>query len=198
MEFDLNLSSIIPESVPYDSLQMYSLPSINAGTWQELVHPASFYSNNNTSAELFLTSKSTLLLIGDLPPINVSAENVVVELLPGGYTKIDFTPTGDLDNVYFNGWRILKRVNDNNVPMRHPSEATDNQEAEYERMFFITDIDSHNSTWYDPVPIDDGHCVSYALVPIDRQGITDWSRANTSGWSGSGPVSYTHLRAHET
>lgn len=186
MEFDLNLSSIIPESVPYDSLHMYSLPSINEGTWQELVHPSSFHANNNTSAELFLSSKSTLLLVGDLPPINVSAENVVVELLPGGYTKIDFTPTGDLDNVYFNGWRILKRVNDNNAPMRHPSEATDNQEAEYERLYFVTDIDSHNSTWYDPVPIDEGHCASYALVPIDRQGITDWSRANTSGWNGSG------------
>ena len=186
MEFELNFSSIIPESVAFDSLQMYSIPSLETGVWQELVHPASFQSNNNTSAFLNIPQKSTLLLAGLLPPIEVSAQNVSVELLPGGYTRLDFEPTGDLDNVYFNGWKILKRANDQDMPMRHPVDATVQQQEEYENLYFVAEIDSHNTSWYDPVPIDQGHCVSYAIVPIDRQGVTDWERANTSGWSGSG------------
>jgi hypothetical protein len=186
MEFDLNFSSIIPDSVPDDSLVMYSLNSMNNGQWHELVSPNSFLVNNNTSSTLQLSNHMILLLAGVLPPITVSAEHVEVELLPGGYTKINFEPTGDLDNVYFNGWKILKRINSNNIPLRHPSEATMEQEIEYEELYYMETIGAHNSTWFDPVPMDDGFCASYAILPIDRQGIADWENANISGWDGSG------------
>jgi len=186
MELDLNFSSIIPDSVPIDSLVMYRLNSMNVGQWQELLFPDSFLVNNNTSSTLQISNRMILLLAGVLPPINVSAEQVEVELLPGGYTRINFEPTGDLDNVYFSGWKILKRVNKNNIPMRHPIDATVEQETEYEELYHIETIAAHNISWNDPVPMDDGFCASYAIVPIDRQGITDWENANISGWNGSG------------
>ena len=186
MEFDLNFSSIIPDSVPTDSLVMYSLNSKDIGLWQELEYPDSFTVNNKNSSTLMIADRMILLLAGILPPINVSAEHVEVDLLPGGYTRINFEPTGDLDNVYFNGWKILKRVNNNNIPMRHPDDATDEQESEYEVLFHVDTIAAHNGTWYDPVPMDDGFCASYAILPIDRQGIADWGNANITGWEGSG------------
>jgi hypothetical protein len=182
----LNFSSLIPDSVPYDSLQLFHLGSFEDGTWTNLQSPDEFISHDKNSSSLRISAGGKFLLTGRLPPIEVRAENISLTQLSGGYIRLDFEPLGDLDNVYFSGWKVMKRVNDNNAPMRHPDDSSDEQESEYESLYFIADLSSKDNFWLDPTPLDEGFCASYAVVPFDRQGITDWQRGNVSGWQGSG------------
>ena len=186
INLQLNLSSVIPDSVPYDSLQLLHLDSFENGFWSELESPDEFIPYNKSSSSLSINSGGKFLLTGALPPIAVSAENITLTQLPGGFVRLDFDPSGDLDNVYFSGWKVMKRVNDRNIPMRHPSDSTEEQEKEYEDLFFVAYLTSKEGVWFDPSPLDEGFCASYAIVPFDRQGITDWGRGNTSGWQGDG------------
>ncbi|MBT6972228.1 MAG: hypothetical protein HOA04_03900, partial [Euryarchaeota archaeon] len=186
ISLQLNFSSLIPDSVPYDSLQIFRLNDFGDGLWEDLQFPDEFISHNKNSSSLSIASGGKFLLVGRLPPIEVRAENITLTKLSGGHIRLDFEPLGDLDNVYFSGWRVMKRVNDNNAPMRHPVDASNEQENEYEMLYFTVDLSSKVDFWLDPTPLDDGFCASYAVVPFDRQGITDWQRGNVSGWHGSG------------
>jgi hypothetical protein len=186
INLQLNISSLIPDSVPFDTLQILYLESFESGFWSELEFPDEFISYSQNLSDLSISSGGTFLLTGALPPIEVSAENILPTQLPGGHIRLDFEPTGDLDNVYFSGWKVMKRVNDRNLPMRHPDDSTEEQENEYEKLYFVTDLSYNEGVWFDPTPLDEGFCASYAIVPFDRQGITDWDKGNVSGWQGNG------------
>jgi len=186
INLQLNFSSLIPDSVPYDSLQLLHLDSFEGGYWNELEFPDEFISYDKNRSNLSISNGGKFLLTGALPPIEVRAENIRLTQLPGGYIRLDFEPSGDLDNVYFSGWKVMKRVNDRNIPMRHPDDSTEEQENEYEKLYFITDLTSKEGLWFDPTPLDEGYCASYAIVPFDRQGTTDWQSGNVSGWQGTG------------
>ena len=55
-----------------------------------------------------MTKDGVILLIGVLPPTNVTAENVEWTQLEGGQIQLDWTPKGDITNPYVGGWNVYK------------------------------------------------------------------------------------------
>ena len=94
--------------------------------------------------------------------------------------RVEWEPTGDLDNPYFGGWRVYRRLS---FPFFWPFE--NNSQFQSVIGTEVSDIEPHGTFWNDPAPLPDGSCVSYLVMAIDRQGMPDYSHGGAVGWNGN-------------
>ena len=66
------------------------------------------------------------MLVGDMAPVNVTPLNLRTQQLQGGELNLLWDAEGPIDDPYFGGWRVYKRVE---FPFRWPYESLDDFES---------------------------------------------------------------------
>ena len=108
MEFDLNLTELIPDNVPRDSIAIHKLEDYEQLRWDPLDGQNSFQLIDNNTLRVYIVENMDLLLVGDLPSPDINLENPILTPLPDGEMQLDWNSSGDLDNPYFGGWKIYR------------------------------------------------------------------------------------------
>jgi hypothetical protein len=178
IDMEVNLSMIIPQNVPFDSVIVRKLDAMNQTTWQEFGEDDSFTLVDNDTMLIHLIEPANLFFVGILPPPEVSPGNLNLTLLPAGQLRLDWQPTGDLDNPYFGQWNIY-RITGSPVSGLYFPEPTGTTSAFTWGALLentkIATVSPTTSSWTDPTFLEEGVCASYALIPTDRTGLLDIS-----------------------
>ena len=181
LEVDVNLSSLLPDSVPHESVEFLELSSLDSTFWNYLESPDYFNYNGLENISLNLHSNTVVLVIGALPEPNVSLSNLSHNKLVGGAIELTWTPEGDILNPYLGGWKIYKLTVDGPVGTIFPDpqvETNQNLWAELLADSGVELVTTDSEGWIDPIPFETGTCASYAILPTDRAGVPDTSKIN--------------------
>ena len=178
----INLSDILPTSLPRESLMVYRIPSIEYAHLEEFEWP-NYYEIISTNDTLHIFdddfTNGLYMIAGDLDLPNVTVLNLTTIQLPNGGLTLEWEPSGELDNPYFGGWRIYRRTT---YPYYWPyvNYSQFNSVIGTE----IIDLDPYANSWADPVLLPDDTCVSYLVMALDRQYNPDYSHGAAAGWNG--------------
>lgn len=179
----ISLTGMIPDELDRESIQLFRMESKTTTAISELLFPSMYEINSeNDTLHIYDTdyTNGIYLIAGDLIPATVGLENLTTVQLPGGTLRVEWEPTGDLDNPYFGGWRVYRRLS---FPFFWPFE--NNSQFQSVIGTEVSDIEPHGTFWNDPAPLPDGSCVSYLVMAIDRQGMPDYSHGGAVGWNGN-------------
>ena len=196
MYLEFNLSALIPPSINRSSLQLFNLHNFTGLDWGPLSDDDEFSIIDEETASALLVNSGAYLLAGSLPEIEVSPGTVGLEILPEGYMRVIWQPSGDLDNLYFGGWRIYRNSMPVSTNMPFPLVDSVESYATWELLVgdtSVAELGAHDDSWNDPTALAVGMCSSYFVVPIDRQSIPDFYRGNVSSISESGGFPQTTL-----
>ena len=196
MYLEFNLSALIPPAINRSSLQLFNLQNFTGIEWGQLSDNDEFSIIDEETASAILVNSGAYLLAGIIPDIEVSPGAVDIEILPEGYMKVNWQPSGDLDNSYFGGWKIYRITMPASTNMPFPLVDSVESYETWELLVADTskaELGAHNVTWNDPTALAVGMCSSYFVVPIDRQSIPDFYRGNVSSISESSGFSQSTL-----
>jgi len=171
MEFDLNLTNMLPSNIPYESVRIRQLHGLDQIDWDPLNGDNTFELINNNTIRVHLTENMDLLIVGELPPANITPGQPEIELLPDGFMRLDWDPVGDLNNPYFGGWQIYRLAGVPGASSYFPDPETTTSEFVWNGLMantFQIYVASTVSSWDDPTPLETGECVSYAIMPANR------------------------------
>lgn len=181
LELDVNLSALLPDSIPHDSVEFLELSSLDSTFWDYLESPDFFAYDGLENISLNLHSNTVVLVIGALPEPNVSLSNLSHNKLVGGAIELAWTPQGDILNPYLGGWQIYRLTVDESVGTIFPDPTVEtnlNLWAELLADSGVELVPTDSDGWIDPVPLETGTCASYAILPTNRAGVPDTSRIN--------------------
>ena len=179
----ISLTGMIPDDLDRESIQLFRMESKTTTAISELQFPSMYEINvENDTLHIYDSdfSNGIYLIAGDLVPATVGLENLTTVQRPGGALRVQWEPTGDLDNPYFAGWRVYRRLS---FPFFWPFE--NNSQFQSVIGSEVADIEPHGTFWDDPAPLQDGTCVSYLVMAIDREGNPDYSHGGAVGWNGN-------------
>ena len=108
MDLDINLSEIIPDNIPRDSISVRQLVDYDQADWDPLEGDNYFQILDNDTLRVHINENMDLLITGELPAPEINISNPEITLLPDGKMRLDWTATGDLSNPYFGGWQIYR------------------------------------------------------------------------------------------
>ena len=185
IDFWGNISQLIPSSVsPASVVAMHVINGSN-GVLAPLDTDdlfEAFESNNSFHLRLNDVSSGSIMLVGDMAPVNVTPLNLRTEKSAGGELTLMWDSEGPIDDPYFGGWRVYKRAE---FPFRWPYENLDDFESTVTQNF-VVDLPGNQTEWKDPVPLEEGICASYILAAIDHQGLVDYTHGNVTGFKDVG------------
>jgi len=173
MEFDINLSKVLPDNIPRESISVNQLFGFDQIDWSPLEDENYFTLIDNDTMRVHIEENMDLILMGNLPNPNITAGQPEITLLPDGAMKLDWEPLGDLDNQYFGGWKIYRTTGIPNGTTYFPDPAIYTNEFEWNLLLdesFATYVSAETNTWTDPNKLETGTCVSYAVIPANRAG----------------------------
>ena len=176
IDMEVNLSEIIPQNVPVDSVKVRILDAMNQTTWQEFGEDDSFTLVDNETMMIHLTEPANLLFVGILPSPEVDPGDLNITLLPAGQLRLDWQPTGDLDNPYFGLWNIYRITGSAAAGSYFPEPSGTTSTFTWNGLLEntkVATVSPTTSSWTDPSFLEEGICASYALIPTDRTGVLD-------------------------
>ena len=102
------------------------------------------------------------MIAGDLEKANVLVLNLTTVQLPRGQLRLEWDPSGDLENPYFGGWRVYRRIT---YPFFWPYDNA----SQFNSVIGteVADLGPYDSSWEDPASLPDGVCVSYLVMAVD-------------------------------
>ncbi len=187
MDFDLNLTNIIPDTIPRDSIAVYQLENFESTSWGQFFGDDSFELIDNDTLNVHLTQNMDILIVGILPTPEVDAGNVTLTKKPDGEMLVEWEPTGDLENPYFGGWKIFRIAS----PITASSYFPDPNEVSSEFVWsglmadtLSTSLPGTYNSWHDERRLEIGTCASYAVIPTDRAGEAKYTEAQVSKVNG--------------
>ena len=187
LDMTLNLTALLPESIDLTTLDIRYLPSTESVAWEFLDGVNSYtFGPDFEEVDISMTKDGVILLIGVLPPTNVSAENVEWTQLEGGQIQLDWTPKGDITNPYVGGWNVYKIQGISGTTV-FPETANGVNENIWEELTFeshVATLPLSSQNWLDPDRLETGICASYAIIPIDREGNPNLQMANITRVNG--------------
>lgn len=181
LTLDINLSALLPDSIPHDSVEFLELSSLDDTYWDYLESPDFFSYDGIRNISLNLHSNTVVLVIGALPQPNVSLTNVSHNKLLGGGIELTWTPEGDINNPYLGGWQIYRLTVDESVGTIFPDPETETNTNLWNELLSDSGVElvpTESTGWTDPVSLETGTCASYAILPTNRAGVPDTSRIN--------------------
>ncbi|MEC7483871.1 MAG: hypothetical protein VX998_03690, partial [Candidatus Thermoplasmatota archaeon] len=125
LELDVNLSALLPDSIPHDSVEFLELSSLDNTFWDYLESPDFFAYDGLENISLNLQSNTIVLVIGALPEPNVSLSNLTHNKLVGGTIELTWMPQGDILNPYLGGWQIYRLTVDESVGTIFPDPSVE-------------------------------------------------------------------------
>ena len=181
LNLEINLSSLLPDSIPHESVEFLELPSLDDTYWDYLESPDYFAYDGLENISLSLHSNSVVLVIGALPQPNVSLANLSHNKLVGGTMELTWAPQGDIENPYLGGWQVYRLTVDESVGTIFPDPETETNLNLWNELLSDSAVElvpTETETWLDPVALETGTCASYAILPTNRAGVPDLSRIN--------------------
>ncbi|MEC7113310.1 MAG: hypothetical protein VXW72_07190, partial [Candidatus Thermoplasmatota archaeon] len=181
LELDVNLSALLPDSIPHDSVEFLELSSLDNTFWDYLESPDFFAYDGLENISLNLHSNTVVLVIGALPEPNVSLSNLNHNKLVGGAIELTWTPQGDILNPYLGGWQIYRLTVDEFVGTIFPDPSVETNQNLWAELLADSGVElvpTDSEGWVDPVALETGTCASYAILPTNRAGVPDTSRIN--------------------
>ena len=181
IDFWGNISHLIPSSVSPASVVAMHVINATSGVLSPLDTDdlfEAFESNNSFHLRLNGVSSGSIMLVGDMAPVNVTPLNLRTEKSAGGELTLLWDSEGPIEDPYFGGWRVYKRVE---FPFRWPYENLNDFESTVTQNF-VVDLPGNQTEWRDPTPLDQGKCASYILAAIDHQGLVDYTHGNVTGF----------------
>ena len=173
MEFDINVSKIIPENIPRESIAIRQLVDYEQADWDPLSAGNYYELIDNHTIRVHLLENMDLLITGELPPPAINLSNPEITLLPDGKMKLDWNATGDLDNPYFGGWHIYRLTNPSTSSTYFPDPNEVSSEFIWNGFLqdsFSVELAGEETSWIDNRKLTTGICASYVIMPIDRTG----------------------------
>ena len=183
MEFDINISNMIPENVPRDSISVRQLVDYDQAYWSPLIEENYFQLIDNDTVRVHVTENMDLLLVGELPPPEIELSNPNITLLPDGKMRLDWDATGDIENPYFGGWKIYRVTSPITASTYFPDPSVTTSEFIWNGLMqggLSATLDGTVNTWTDERELQTGICSSYALMPTDRMGNPDFLNAKVT------------------
>ena len=181
LNLDINLSALLPDSIPHESVEFLELTSLDDTYWDYLESPDFFSYDGIGNISLNLHSNTIVLVIGALPQPNVSLTNLTHNKLLGGGIELTWTPQGDISNPYLGGWQIYRLTVDESVGTIFPDPETETNTNLWDELLSDSGVElvpTESTGWTDPVSLETGTCASYAILPTNRAGVPDTSRIN--------------------
>ncbi|MDP6869176.1 MAG: hypothetical protein QGI21_00175 [Candidatus Poseidoniaceae archaeon] len=174
MSLDLNISRMIPDNIPRESISVHQLEDYYGANWDSFTGDNSYTLIDNHTIRLNLTENMDLLMVGELPPADIDSGQPILTPLPKGQMKMDWNVTGEISNPYLGGWMIYRIIANEGGASYFP----DPDEITNEYTWFslmegnlVATLSVGTETWIDENKLEDGRCVSYVLMPYDRSGI---------------------------
>lgn len=183
-----NLSTILPDTVPRESLQLLRVENSSTGKLVDMESDEdefSIFANDSFFLRVNDQVGGRYMFIGELELTNVTPAELRTEQRTGGGLTVKWNPEGDLTNPYLGGWRVFKREL---FPFRWPYESASDFEQTVE-MHAVADLPPLSTGWSDPEHLTAGDCASYVVVSFDIQGISDYTHGNVTGWNEVGAPS---------
>ncbi len=181
VDFWGNISQLIPSSVSPASVVAMHVINGSIGALAPLSTDdlfEAFETNNSFHLRLNGISSGSIMLVGDMAPVNVTPLDLRTQKSAGGELTLLWDSEGPIDDPYFGGWRVYKRLE---FPFRWPYENIDDFESTVTQNF-VTDLPGNQTQWVDPNPLQNGLCASYILAAIDHQGLVDYTHGNVTGF----------------
>ena len=184
----LNLSAILPDNIDLNTVDLRYLPDSDSVEWTFIDGVDTYaFSPDRDTVNISMTMDGVVLLIGELPHVDVVAEDVEWTQLQAGQIRLDWSPVGDLSNPYVGGWNIYKIQGISGTTV-FPETATGINENIWEELTQNTLVETLPlgvDGWLDPLALETNICASYAILPIDREGNPNLQRANITRVDGS-------------
>ena len=173
MEFDVNLSKLIPDNIPRDSIVVHRLNGYDQNMWEQFDSLNTFELIDNDTMRIHIIENMDLLIVGELEAPDIEMGQPNLTKLPDGKMRLDWSPTGDLDNPYFGGWNIYRITSGASSASYFPDPSEVTSQFVWNGLMddsLSATLDGETSTWTDERELETGTCASYAIMPIDRAG----------------------------
>lgn len=187
INLDLNLTALLPESIDHSTVDLRYLPSVDSQTWSYVEGVDTFEFNpTGDRITVSLTKDGVLLLIGVLPPTDVTAVEVEWSQGKGGQIQLDWVAQGDTTNPYVGGWNVYKiqGIAGTTVFPDPEGDVSDNVWEELTATTHVATLAIDDVRWVDPNVLETGICASYAIAPIDREGLPNYAMINITRVNG--------------
>ena len=182
LEINLNLAELIPDNVNQDSVDFRSLDSFADRNWDYINSELITYPSMNT-VNIKIFENTTLLLIGTMDDPNIEAHNFSQAQIANGNFELSWDVDGDAENDYILGWNIYQKLVPEFGGTIFPSPYEDYDNLLWDDLTsntFRQFVTLEQTSWVDLQEIPEGFCASYAIVPVDRKGVSYFSLANVS------------------
>ena len=183
MEFDINLSKIIPDNVPRESIEIHQLYGFDQLDWDRLDSENYFEIIDNDTLRVHIIENMDLLIVGDLPAPEINLDNPIITLLPDGEMQLDWNSSGDLSNPYFGGWKVFRVTSPITASAYFPDPNDIPSEFVWKGLMqdsLSATLDGTATSWIDERSLETGTCSSYAVIPIDRAGEPNYLEAKVT------------------
>jgi len=187
MEFDINISNLLPDNIPRESISIHQLYGFEQLDWDALVGENSFELIDNNTIRIHIIENMDLLVVGELPSPDISSGDLELTQLPGGRMQVDWNPTGDIENPYFGGWNIYRVTSPITASAYFPDPNVTTSQFVWNGLMqnsLSASLEGSANTWVDERELETGICASYALVPTDRAGQPNHLEAKVSTING--------------
>ena len=183
MDFELNLSELIPDNVPRDTIAIHQLDDFNYADWSTLDTDNYFQLIDNDTVRVHIVENMDLLMVGELPSPEIDLSNPEITLLPDGKMRLDWNASGDTDNPYFGGWKIYRVTSPITASTYFPDPDDTPSKFVWEGLMqgaLSATLAGTETSWTDDRKLETGICSSYALIPTDRTGNPDYLKAKVT------------------
>ena len=183
MDFELNLSELIPDNVPRDTIAIHQLDDFNYADWSTLDTDNYFQLIDNDTVRVHIVENMDLLMVGELPSPEIDLSNPEITLLPDGKMRLDWNASGDTDNPYFGGWKIYRVTSPITASTYFPNPDDTPSKFVWEGLMqgaLSATLAGTETSWTDDRKLETGICSSYALIPTDRTGNPDYLKAKVT------------------
>ena len=187
MDLNLNLSALLPDNIDLSTVDLRYLPDTESQLWTYIEGEDTFtYDPFAETMSLTMTKDGVILLIGVLPETNVTATDFEWTQLKGGQIQLDWEIQGDITNPYVGGWKVFKIQGITGTTV-FPDPASGVSDTIWEELTLDTLADTLElsaTQWIDPGFLETGICASYAIAPIDREGLPNYDMINVTRVNG--------------
>ena len=183
MDFELNLSELIPDNVPRNTIAIHQLDDFNYADWSTLDTDNYFQLIDNDTVRVHIVENMDLLMVGELPSPEIDLSNPEITLLPDGKMRLDWNASGDTDNPYFGGWKIYRVTSPITASTYFPDPDDTPSKFVWDGLMqgaLSATLAGTETSWTDDRKLETGICSSYALIPTDRTGNPDYLKAKVT------------------
>lgn len=183
MEFDVNISKLIPDNIPRESIAIHQLLGYEQGNWQELDSENTFEIIDNDTIRIHINQNMDLLIVGELPPPEIESGQPELTKLPDGKMRLDWNPTGDLDNPYFGGWNIYRITSPITASAYFPDPNEVSSQFVWNGLMqgsLSASLEGTAESWIDERELATGMCASYAIIPVDKSAVANHMEASVT------------------